>query len=253
MSVYFHAFCEDCGDDVRTCRVCVKTRTNFLSDKCSSCYENYCCHWAEQQYQDDPSVKALYLCESCEENRYQASAEVWSYWYWPADRDEPLSPTNVYRVPRFRSVSEGTNDPVERANEALAAYNEEMKFSGDEEEALKIYTSFYNRGSPDPKAKKQLREGFVSLQEILKGQPVTGHQFFEALKYPERDSEESCIGKNPETMTKHELQRAIDKAILDTKQVMGRNRGKRISDSDSLLLDQINEWSKQLFSELRGR
>lgn len=182
MSVYFYVFCEDCGAEVKSCRVCKKTRANILSDKCSSCDEQFCCIYAEQHYQDDPTVKALYLCEGCQEARNQASAQVWSYWYWPADRDEPLSPTNVYRIPRFRAVSEGPTDPVARADEALVAYNEELKFSGSEEEALKIYTSFYNRGDPNPKAKKKLREGFVSLKEFLAGQPVTGEQFFEAIR-----------------------------------------------------------------------
>ncbi len=255
MSVYFHAFCEDCGDDVQTCRVCVKTRAKFLSDKCSSCDENFCCHYAEEHYQDDPSVKALYLCENCETNRYQASAVVCSYWYWPADNTQPLSPTNVYRVPRFRNIDEAPMDSESRAEEARAAYDEEMKFSGDEEEALKIYVSFYNRGSPDPKKDREmgLREGFVSLQEILAGRHVTGEQFFNALQHPEEEPEESCIGNDPKTMTKHELRRAIDETILDAKHVLSRNRGKRISDSDSLLLTQINEWATQLFSELKGR
>jgi hypothetical protein len=255
MSVFFYVFCEDCGSEVRSCRICNKARANILSDVCQSCNEMFCCGYAEQHYHEDPSVKALYLCEDCQEARNQASAQIWSYWYWPADRDLPLSPTNVYRIPRFRAVSEGPTDPVARADEALAAYNEELNFSGSQEEALQIYVSFYNRGSVDPKKERQMavREGFVSLKEILAGRHVTGDQFFKALKHPEEESEEPSIGNNPKTMTKDQLQRAIDEATEDIKRVIQRNRGQKMGWDDSILLMHIKEWASFVIAELKSR
>jgi hypothetical protein len=260
MSVFFHAFCEDCGKGVNVCRTCVKTRSKLFSDRCKSCDENYCCCYAEEHYHDDPSVKALYLCEDCEESRDQASAVVHSYWYWPADNTKPLSPTNVYRVPRFRKFDEGPMDAVSRADEALAAYEEEMKFSSNEEEALKIYTSFYNRGSPDPKKDKKwaIREGFVSIQEILAGRHVTGEQFFDALKHPEETWEEddSYVGNNPKTMSKQQLQRAIEEAEEDLKHFFRGQRGQHgheMNQDDENHYFALNEWHQSLWFEKWNR
>ena len=257
MSVFFHAFCEDCGNEVRVCRVCTKTRSTFLSDKCKDCNEKFCCHYAEEHYQDDPSVKALYLCEDCETNRYQASAVVCSYYRWPADSSQPLSPTNVYRTPRFRALTEGPMDAVSRADEARAAYDEEMKFSGDEEEALKIYVSFYNRGSADPKKDKKwaIREGFVSMKEILAGRHVTGEQFFNALKYPDEPWEEddSYVGNNPKTMSKEQLRRALEEVDDDRKQFFRRIRGQKMTKEDEFQMEAMNEWAKSVWDELRSR
>lgn len=261
MSVFFHAFCEDCGKDVNACRVCVKTRAKLFSDKCKDCEENYCCHYAEQHYHEkEPEVKALYLCEGCEESRYQASAVVCSYFRWAADSSQPLSPTNVYRVPRFRKIDEGPMDDVSRAEEALAAYDEEMKFSGNEEEALKIYSSFYNRGSPDPKKNKKwaLREGFVSMQEILAGRHVTGEQFFNALKYADEPWEEddSYVGNNPKTMSKQQLQRAIEETEEDLKHFFLRRRGvpgHEMTKEDENYYFALNEWHQSLWSEMGSR
>lgn len=255
MSIFFYAFCEDCGAEVRPCQLCQKTSSCGLSNYCNDCKEMTCCSHAIQHYQDDPTIKAVFLCNNCEYARDQASAEVWSYWYWPADRDEPLSPTNVYRIPRFRPVSEGPTDPVERADEALAAYNIEMKFSGNEDEALKIYVSFYNRGSPNPKAKKQIREGFVSMREILAGQPVTGEQFFQSLKFPDREPKEddSYVGNNPKTMTKAQLRRAIEKAEDDRQLVLGRLRGHPMSWEDQNHILMMREWSTRLWAEMKTR
>jgi hypothetical protein len=182
---------------------------------------------------------------------------VFAYWYWQADNSKPLSPSNVYRIPRFRKLDEGPNDPVGRADEALAAYNEEMKFSGDEEEALKIYVSFYNRGSPDPKkdAKLALREGFVSLQEILAGRHVTGEQFFEALKHSEEPWEEddSYVGNNPKTMTMQQLSRALEEVDDDRKHFFRRMRGRQATKDDEFQIEAMDEWALQIWSELGNR
>jgi hypothetical protein len=257
MSVFFHAFCEDCGDEVNVCRTCTKKPTYRMLDQCKDCDEQFCCSYAEEHHQDDPSVKALYLCTKCEEARSQASAEVFSYWRWPADSSKPLSPSNVYRAPRFRMVGEGTTDPVERADEARAAYDEEMKFSGNEEEALKIYVSFYNRGSPDPKKDRAmgLREGFVSMQEILAGRHVTGEQFFESLKYPDWEWEEddSYVGNNPKTMSKQQLRRAMDEVDEDRKHFYRRVRGKDMTQDDEELILAMNQWALQLWGEMGNR
>jgi hypothetical protein len=195
-----------------------------------------------------------------EESRYQASAVVWSYWYWPADNTKPVSPTNVYRVPRFRSVHEGPMDSVSRADEARAAYDEEMKFSGDEEEALKIYASFYNRGSPNPKEDRKLalREGFVSMQEILAGRHVTGEQFFNALKYPDEpwEQDDSYVGNNPKTMSKEQLYRAIEETDADRTDLLLRFsglQGHEWPEEYQTLKFQMDEWSTRLWAELKGR
>lgn len=181
--VVMHVFCEDCGEEVRVCQCCEMRGADSLSGLCGECYTETSYYGAF--YKPDTSeMKPCFVCPPCQYERQQISAQVWSYWYWPADSSKPLSPTNVYRVPRFRAVSEGPTDPVERADEALAAYNEELKFSGNQEEAFKIYNSFYNRKhkrliKKDPKA---IKEGFVSLNEILQGQHVTGDQFFAAIR-----------------------------------------------------------------------
>lgn len=260
MSVFFYAFCEDCGEQVNTCQHCCNTTVDGISKFCKDCKEITCCSHAIQNCMGYPLVKPLYLCEGCKETRYQASQQVWSYCYRPADINRSLSPTNVYRVPLFRPVSEGPTDPVERADEALAAYNEEMKFSGNEEEALKIYVSFYNRGMPDPKEDRKLalREGFVSMQEILAGRHVTGEQFFESLKYPDYGWEEddSYVGNNPKTMSKQQLRRAIEEVDTDRTSLFLRLKGLRghewPEDSQAFKF-QLDAWSAQLWSELRNR
>lgn len=257
MSVFFWAFCEDCGGQVEICHLCQKTATYRMSNYCKDCNERVCCFHSIEHYEDEnPSQKALYLCTGCTEARDQASAEVFSYWYWPADRSEPLSPTNVYRVPRFRRLGEGTTDPVERADEARAAYDEEMKFSGDEEEALKIYVSFYNRGSPTRDPKNEVREGFVSKREILKGQKVTPEQFFAALQAPEEPDfgdSEPPLSNNPKTMSKRELRKAIEEAKLDLQHFLPRLRTRQPEDHESEYLFALQEWTTQLWTELSTR
>lgn len=257
MSVFFWAFCEDCGGHVEICHLCQKTATYRMSTYCKDCEEKVCCWHSIEHYEDEnPSKKALYLCTTCTEARDQASAEVFSYWYWAADTTKPLSPTNVYRVPRFRKLGEGTTDPVERADEARAAYDEEMKFSGDEEEALKIYVSFYNRGTPTRNPKNEIREGFVSQKEILAGQKVTPEQFFAALQAaeePDFGDSEPPLGNNPKTMSKRELRMALEEATLDLQHVLSRLRCREPTQQETDFLFAHQEWTGQLWAELSTR
>ncbi len=183
------ASCEDCGQDqLHVCQHCFKRATNSRSQYCKECdlFESTGCPECDAEMdwpclaEVDHAKEELFLCECCTEARKQDLSQVWSYWYWPADSSQPLSPTNVYRVPRYRATSEGPKDPVTRADEALAAYNEEMKFSGSYEEAMNIYLSFYVRHSK--KKENPLKEGYVSLEEILAGQRVTARQFFDAVR-----------------------------------------------------------------------
>jgi hypothetical protein len=245
MSVFFWAFCEDCGDEVELCHLCQKSTARSLSESCTDCEEN--------PY-EALSKKALYLCSTCTETRRQASSEIWSYWYSPVDTTKPLSPTNVYRVPRFRKVGEGVTDPVKRADEARVAYEEELRFSGSEEEALKIYVSFYNRGGPrDPKT--QIREGFVSKREILAGQTVTAEQFFASLQMDPEDfgDSEPPIGNTPKTMSKRELQLAIQEAKLDLEHTFSTLRTREPTQQDVNTLLGYYAWTGRLWTELRSR
>lgn len=125
----------------------------------------------------------------------------------------------------------------------------------------------------DPKA---LREGFVSLSEIMNGQHVTGEQFFNAIREAEdaeMDDEvsyvpndgasfghpnfplegESYVGNNPKTMSMRQLHAAMDEVDEDRKQLRRRNRNRFWSPEDEDLMDVMNEWAGKVFEEIRTR
>lgn len=101
------------------------------------------------------------------------------YIYVPLRALEPLSPHNFARIAVYRNIYDGPTDPVERAEEALAAFQQEFSFTGDIQKASEIYMSFYKNVPPSD---KPVRPGPVSLQEISQGQHVSGEQFFQALR-----------------------------------------------------------------------
>lgn len=103
----------------------------------------------------------------------------------------------------------------------------------------------------DPKA---LRQGFVSLQEILEGQHVTGEQFFNAVRdanFPLE--EESYVGNNPKTMSGRQLHAAMDEVDEDRKQLSRRNRNRVWSKEDEELMDAMNDWAAKVFEEILAR
>ena len=170
-----HAPCNDCGVDVRVCHYCKKRESHF-SDYCEDCYRDF--GYAHQNYfPDDPEVKPFFLCTGCKQHRQRMKIEVYRYSYWQKDRDQPLSPWNCYRSPCYRD-RDPKQDPVERADEALSAFQHELEFSGDIAEAEKILKSFYEYPLP---IEKPVRPGTVTKEELLAGQHVTGQQFFETV------------------------------------------------------------------------
>lgn len=102
----------------------------------------------------------------------------------------------------------------------------------------------------DPKA---LREGFVSLSEIMNGQHVTGEQFFNAVLDAEMDDETSYVGNNPKTMSNRQLRAAMDEVHEDRKQLRRRNRNRFWSPEDEDLMDAMDEWTKKVFDEILAR
>jgi hypothetical protein len=256
------ATCEDCGEtQLHVCEHCEKRVVHkFVSPYCDDCdlFESTGCPECDAELdwpclaEVDPKKEELFLCKDCHKNRDMDKSHIWSYWYWPANRDEPLSPTNVYRIPRYRPVSEGPSDPVARADEAMAAYNEELKFSGDQEEALKIYTSFYQRFSP--KKEKPLKEGYVEMNDILKGQRVTAEQFFDAVRCAEaeEDPDDKSI-HDPKKMSYTLLNRALYQVDDDRKMLSRKMRKCGTSPADEAMMDAMNAYAKAVVDEMEHR
>jgi hypothetical protein len=172
-----HPVCEDCKAEVHACPYCKKRTSRGWDSYCEDCYRDF--GYANViMFIDDPEVKPFFICETCAQWRVVKANEVIGYSYWKADNRLPLSPLNFYKCPRYRK-RDPKQDPVERAMEARAAFDEEMAFSGDIAEAQKILQSFYENLPPP---EKPVREGDVTLQEIMEGQHVTGEQFFRAIR-----------------------------------------------------------------------
>ncbi len=249
--------CDECGlEPLRICWGCNKAASGFLDSLCKECTRECgepdpCHNCFVSQRRDDPSVEPAILCAPCAEARHQASVEVIGYWYWQADNTKPLSPTNVYRIPRFREVPKDAVNDLERAQEALAAYQEEMKFSGSEEEALKIYVSFYNRGSRKPK--KTVKVGIVSKAEILAGQPVTPAQFFASIKVEDEFHDEEPPCNDPKLMSLRQLYEEIQGVYQDRDALFRRKKGKKWSPFDDEHLEALDDWEQQLQDELTSR
>lgn len=97
------------------------------------------------------------------------------------------------------------------------------------------------------KEPKALKEGFVSMDEILKGQPVTGKQFFAAYRDTINYGDEEEIGNNPKTMSYKMLVKAYEEACED------RTNLYRKLKRDEELLKAMEDWAKKLSDELRKR
>lgn len=160
--VTFHAFCEDCGKEADVCRRCQELAV-YENGLCGSCFSyNIPSDSMCQGYVDAArsARKIPYKCTHCRTERpwrWENDKEVVSYHYVQGCICHKLSPTNVIRMAARRSVGPKPTDPAQRAAEAWAAYEKEMKFSGDAEEAAILYKSFF-KDEVDASAK---------LQEIL--------------------------------------------------------------------------------------
>ena len=175
--VVFHPFCADCGNDADVCRQCDKLAV-YQDGLCGHCFsynmpsDSMCMGYVKAS---NEAEKIPFKCSACSAAFWEDDKEIVSYDYVPMSFSFPVSPINVIRIARYRMKRA---DPYQRATEARAAYDKELSFSGNQEEAFKIYNSFYKNM---PK-RKPLKEGFVSLQEFLAGQPVSGKQFFDAIR-----------------------------------------------------------------------
>jgi hypothetical protein len=146
--VSFYAFCADCGAEAGVCKRCDKWAV-YLDGLCGCCYAmSIPSDWMCKGYADASreAHKIPFKCDACRKVRpwrWEDDKEIVSYSYERGCFCHPLSPTNVIRIARYRLAS-GTT-PEQREAEARAAYEKEMKFSGDKEEAEQIYKSFFEK------------------------------------------------------------------------------------------------------------
>lgn len=181
--VVFHAFCQDCGREVKACWRCEKRRAEDQGGACRTCWNSFACPQPDDP--TDPSVPCMIICEQCDKQRvlmnmypdwdcwknqdlHDNEKEVWRYNYKAACRCCPLSPTNVVRTPRF--VETQFQRPTEiwnRKADARRAFEEEMKFSGNAAQALLVYSSFFQNR---PKDSKGHLTGAQLLQVVKKNQ-----------------------------------------------------------------------------------
>jgi hypothetical protein len=122
-------------------------------------------------------------CHSTNPWTWESDKEIVSYSYERMSFSFPLSPTNVVRIPHYRYLGNAPTDAIKRADEARSAYLKEMTFSGDAKKAMKIYSSFWKY--PAPAYSVHAVEGAVTLSQIMAGQRVNGHQFFDAIRATE--------------------------------------------------------------------
>ncbi len=257
-----HVFCEDCGAEVDPCGYCNKRRSRGMGSYCDDCYHDF--GYAHQNfYPNDPEVMPLFLCSPCESVRNSLKQEIVGYLRWAADYVNPLSPTNVHRHPQYRKIGDKPTDRKQREKEAQAAYDEEMAFSGSEEEAKKIYDSFFEnqelkKFQEEKRLSKPIRPGFVSMEEILKGQHVTGEQFFQAYREAQVDDldefyDEEDMGNNPKTMSLRMLRKAYEQVCDDRKYLSRRCKKEGWTPDDETLMEAMNDWAKKVFDELLSR
>ena len=103
----------------------------------------------------------------------------------------------------------------------------------------------------DPKA---LREGFVSMEEILNGQHVTGEQFFAALRESIHYGDEEEIGNNPKTMSDAVLKRAFQE-VTDDREALYHwaKQNQEWTEHDIALMNGLDDWAENLSTEMQRR
>lgn len=188
------AYCEDCGAGILTCVSCGKQRET-VAEECDDCY------------QGNPPSNPSFFCFTCKPRTL--NWEVFKIQYESLTSGEALSPTTVHRTPLYRSFITPT-DPLVRAAEARAAFDEEMNFTGDIEEATQIYRRFY----PHPVSRTPIPKGFVPLQAIQQGTPVSGLQLFLALQ-AETEAKEGVKRPDLSLLSKQEVIQEIHKGMAD--------------------------------------
>lgn len=142
--------CVDCGKGADMCRRCGSDKMGvYLDGLCAVCLVMETpSEWMCGGYMDAAreSTKIPMKCGPCRAKkpwRWVDDKEVVSYRYEPGCFCHPLSKHNVVHIPIYRRVGETPTDPKQREEEAMAAFQKEMKFSGELHEAIEIYTSFF--------------------------------------------------------------------------------------------------------------
>jgi len=157
--VVFHAFCQDCGIEVKACWRCQK-RKEYLNGACHTCWNSFACSQPDDPL--DPSVAPMFICSRCDLQRkmmgmYEGyeppkddkDMEVYKFTYEPACRCCPMSPDNVCKIPRMVSFSWGKPSPLYKQQyDARRAFKQEMEFSGNAAEALILYAAFFRNRPP---------------------------------------------------------------------------------------------------------
>ncbi len=167
--VVLHAFCQDCGCEVKPCWRCNK-RKEYLDGCCQSCWNSFACSQPDDP--TDSSVAPFFLCETCDRERLLRSMygdkghkepkmEVWRFDYSPTCACCPLSPDNMTRVPKLDEFPFYTSVtyPAYRNIKAKEAFQKELKLSGNYAQAMIVYSAFFhNRPS---KEKSSLLQKFL--------------------------------------------------------------------------------------------
>ena len=252
-----HVFCSDCGQEADVCRRCDKLAV-YQNSLCGRCFswsmpsESMCQGYVEAAASAE---KIPFKCSPCRAKkpwRWQDNKEIVDYRYVPMSFSFPVSPTNVIRIPRYRAIGSKPTDPLQRADEARAAYEKELSFSGNVAEALNLYVSFYKNIPP----RRPLKAGFVPMSEILQGQPVTGEQFFMSVREEmdsDMDDELSYVGNNPLVMSSRQLRAALDEVDEDRKMHSRRVRYEGWTEENEREMDAMDNWAMRVYTEILRR
>lgn len=139
--------CTDCGSAADICHQCKKLAV-YDRGLCGRCFssrldsESMCMGYVRAS---EAAETIPFQCAPCRARRpwhWEDDKEVVEYRYVPMCFCHPLSPSNVIRIAQYRRRGTAA-DPSKREEEAMAAFNKEMRFSGNAAEALTLYTSFY--------------------------------------------------------------------------------------------------------------
>lgn len=164
--VIFHAFCQDCGIEVKACWRCQK-RKEYLDGACRVCHNSFAC--AQPDDPTDPSVAPMFICERCDQNRTLESMygpfereldkEIYNYKYEPVCSCCPLSTSNVSRIPQMENLARHPAGMNWHSVDAQKAFKKELEFSGNYAQALIHYASFFQhrpKGEAPPASHKIL-------------------------------------------------------------------------------------------------
>ena len=160
-----YILCVDCGKAADICRRCgSSTQAVYLDGMCAVCLVMETpSEWMCGGYMDAAreSTSIPFKCEPCRTKkpwRWVDDKEIVSYRYEGGCRCHPVSKHNVIRFATYRRVGAEPTNHKQREEEAMAAFNKEMKFSGELDEAMEIYRSFFT----DKKAAEERLKGFLA-------------------------------------------------------------------------------------------